>query len=550
MGQNICYNDQDLIGCKKNSMSNTIVLLTFYDLDSFAAHTLHAVLKNNNIDVQTIFFKSLNINGTADVPTRQELDILIKLIKDLDPILIGISFRSTFFKLAAKITAEIKATSDALVVWGGIHPTIRPQQCIEHADIVCIGEGENAIVELARKLIDHESIDNIQNLWINKNDQVVKNDLRPLIQDLDSLPFPDFSIANKFFVEGGIVDPLQPPTQRTDYSIMTSRGCPFRCTYCYNNVGQKIYEGKGKYVRRRSVGSVIKELVLAKEAFHNLRYVSFLDDIFTFDLNWIREFHSQYKQLIDLPFYCHIHPRFCDEEMVTLLKDAGCAGMTMGLQTGSEESRHNFFERYETNEQIIKSAQILARHKVATAYDLIMDNPLETDKHRRETFELLLKLPKPYRLSIHSLTHFPETKLTKLLLEKGIICANDVEDQKEKSYERWVPELDLDRDKDNLFWDNLYYLTQKHYLPKYFLVWLSHRKLLKTYPKLLTILLRLTSSSIYSLRNKSKLDTFRWLVLSLLKKPQLLFKKRSWLLVYSKIKTKLSLSKGAKQNAS
>lgn len=518
---------------------SNIILIAFYDLDSFAVRTLHAVLKEAGFNVHSIFLKNLNINSTINPPTEDEIAGLVKLIKKIEPSIIGISFRSTFFQLASKITDRIKKNLDVLVIWGGIHPTIRPEQCIELADIVCIGEGEGAIADLSTKLSRGEELDNIPNLWIKKENEIIKNDLRFLIQDLDLLPFPDFSIKNKYFIEDGNVLPLPPPSQRTDYPIMTSRGCPFSCTYCYNNIAKKINKNKGKYIRRRSVDSVIEELVQAKVNFKNLSYISFLDDLFTFDINWIKRFCEQYKKIVNLPFYCHIHPRFANEEMIRLLKYAGCAGMTMGIQTGSEESRHKWFERYETNDNIIKSAQILYKYRISCTYDLIMDNPFETDKNKRETFNLLLNLPRPFQLCIHSLTHFPETKLTKLLLEKGMISENDVEDQKEKSYKRWVPVLDLERDKEDLFWDNLYYLSQKRYVPKKFLVWLSNLSFFKSHPKPLTFLLRLTSFSIYTLRSDSKLDTIRWFLLTLFNKPYLLFKKRSWFFIWSRIKPRL-----------
>jgi anaerobic magnesium-protoporphyrin IX monomethyl ester cyclase len=516
----------------------SVVLITFYDLDSFAVHTLHAVLKKSGHDVHSIFFKTLNINSTANAPTEADISRLIQLISKLNPDIVGISFRSTFFKLAKTITEEIRKNLDALIVWGGIHPTIKPTQCIEIADIVCVGEGEGAIVELAKRLADENSIDDIKNLWIRKDGKIIKNDLRLLIQDLDSLPFPDFSIENKYFIENGSIESLIPPDKRTDYSIMTSRGCPFRCTYCYNNIAQEIYKDKGKYVRRRSVGNVIEELLQAKKNFKNLNYISFLDDLFTFDKKWVKEFSEQYKKSIHLAFYCHIHPKFADEEMIKVLKESGCAGITIGIQTGSENSRYKYFERYETNDQIVKATEILHKQGIDCTYDLIMDNPLETDQDKRETFNLLLRLPRPFKLCVHSLTHFPETKLTKILLEKKIITDNDVEDQKQKSYDRWVPALDLDRDKENMFWDNLYYLTQKKYVSAKFLVWLSDLKFLKMHPKPLTFFLRLTSFSIYTIRTGSKLDGLRWAVLTIINKPHLLFKKRSWFFLWSKIKSR------------
>ncbi len=519
-----------------------VVLITFYDLDSFALHTLHAVLKGAGFEAHSIFFKSSNINTTSNQPTEREVADLIRLIKDIDPLIVGISFRSTFFNLALSITREIKKNLGLPVIWGGTHPTIRPQQCIEFTDMVCVGEGEGAIVELCLRLSKNEPLDNIQNVWVNSGDKVVKNAPRFLIPDLDTLPFPDFSCENKHFIDNGNIAPIVLAPARTNYWVMTSRGCPFSCTYCYNSIGQKIYKEKGQYVRRRSVENVIKELTFAKRSFKNLRYISFLDDLFTFNLDWIRKFHGEYKKEVGLPFYCHIHPKFTGEEMIGLLKDAGCVGMTMGVQSGSSECRHKYYERYESNEDIIRAAKNLHKEKIKCTYDLIMDNPLETDTDKRETFNLLLSLPRPFDLHIHSLTHFPETRLTQLLLERKIITEDDVEDRKQKSYKRWTPILDLDRKREDLFWDNLYYLAQNKHLPKQLLIWLSNRSFLKKHPKPFTFLLRLTCHSIYSIRSGSALDTLRWSILTILSKPGVLFKKRSWFFIWSRIKIKLRLS--------
>lgn len=496
-----------------------VILIALYDLDSFSIRTLHAVLKEAGFNVNSIFFKRLNPNNTMEPSTSDEINALIKLIKEIEPILVGISVRSTLFKLTSKITEQIKKAVDTLVIWGGVHPTTRPTQSIESTDIVCIGEGEEAVVELATKLSKGEEIDNIQNLWIKKGDKIIRNELRPLIQNLNSIPFPDFSNEDKFLVENGNILPLPHPYRRTSYWIMTSRGCPFSCTYCCNNILRRIYKGKGKYVRRRSVENVIEELVHAKRRFENLTFVGFEDDVFTFDINWIRKFCDQYKKSVNIPFLCYCHPKAADEEIIQLLKDAGVMKMTMGMQTGSEEIRHKYFERYDTNEDIIRVARIFRKYKINCAYDIIMDNPLETEKDRRETLNLLLTLPRPFELHTHTLTHFPETNLTKLLLEKGMISENDVEDQKQESYERWTPTLDLRRDKENLFWDNLYYLAKKRCVPQGFVVWLSHSNFLKRHPKPLTLLLRLTSSYIYTIRRGSKIDKARFCLVYIITKP-------------------------------
>ncbi len=518
---------------------NTILLIALYDVNSFPVRTLHIVLKEAGFNVSSIFFKRLNPNNTMDFPTGDEINALIKLIKELEPTLVGISVRSTLFKLASRITEEIKKKLDTLVIWGGVHPTIRPTQSLEFADIACIGEGEEAIVELAAKLSRVEEVYSIQNLGIKKGNKIIKNDLRPLIQNLDSIPFPDFSNENKYLVENGNILPLPDPDQRTSYWIMTSRGCPFNCTYCSNNALRRTYKGKGEYVRRRTVENVMEELIQAKKIFKNLTFIFFFDDLFAFDINWIRKFCAQYKA-VNIPFFCFCHPKATNEEMVRLLKDAGVYNMQMGIQAGDEEIRHKYFKRYDTNDEIVKSAHILNKYKIHCSYDVIMDNPLETDENRRETFNLLLKLPRPFELHTHALTHFPETEFTNLLLEKKMISENEVEDQKQQSYERWAPTLDLGRNKENLFWDNLYYLVTKEHVPQRFVVWLSHINFLKNHPKPLTLLLRLTSSYIYTLRRGSKIDAMRRDLMSIISRPDLLFKKKAWIFLWTKIKEKMS----------
>jgi len=525
--------------------SNAIVLISLYDIDSFAIRTLHAVLKRAGFNVNSIFFKRENLNNTMNPPTGDEIKTLTKLVKEFKPLFVGISVRSTLFKLACEITKEIKKEVNTLVVFGGIHPTIRPEQCIRVADIVCIGEGEGLIVELAKRLSKGEKIDDIQSLWVKKEDKIIKNDVHPLTQELDSLPFPDFSNENKFFVEMGRVLPLIDPDLIATYSLMTSRGCPFSCTYCCNNTLRRIFKGKGKYVRRRTVENVIEELVQAIQMFKNLTYIAFFDDVFTFDIHWIRKFCAEYKHAVHLPFFFYCHPKVTNEEIMQLLKGTGAMNTTMGIQTGSEEVRHKYFERYDTSEEIIKASQILHKHKINCAYDVILDNPLETEEDKRETFNLLLRLPRPFSLHTHTLTHFPETKLTNLLLEKGIISANDVEDEKQTSYERWTPTLDLGRNKENLFWDNLYYLTQKKYIPKRFVNWLSHVNFLKRHPKPLTLLLRSMSPYIYTVRRGSKIDMIRWYLMSF---PHYFLQKKAWLLLWGKIKEKLYLISNPKSD--
>jgi radical SAM superfamily enzyme YgiQ (UPF0313 family) len=497
---------------------NNIVLISFYNLDSLSVRLLQAVLKRAGFSVHSIFFKQQTPACVLEAPTEEEIRALVDLVKKLKPRFVGLSVYSTVFKLASRITKEIKKELDVLVIWGGIHPTIKPDQCLGFCDIVCVGEGEEPIKELAAGLFLGKNIEDIKNLWIKKNDRIIKNDLRPLISDLDSLPFADFSDENKYFV-GGV------PLQRKVYPIITSRGCFFQCAYCCNNILKKIYHSKGNYVRRRSAENVISELIQAKKIFKNLKSITFHDDIFTFDKEWIKRFCQQYKTAIGLPFRYHCHPKVIDEEIIRLLKDAGCTAVIMGIQSGSEFFRHKYYERYDTNEEILKAAKMFWKYKIGAHYDVIMDNPLETEKNKRETLDLLLNLPKPFGLCTYSLTHFPETKLTNLLLAKEMISENDIEDQKQEELfdKHWRFRLDSRRRKDDLFWDNLYYLVQNKRVPRQVVIWLSHRKFLKRRPAILTFLLKSVAVDLFTVNTDSKIDILRRKLLLKIKQAALPF---------------------------
>ena len=126
-----------------------VVLIAMYDIDSFAVRTLHAVLARQGFPVHSIFFKQLNVNNTMDRETESEVQSLIGLLRRLNPILVGLSVRSTYFQLAACLSARIRHEIGCTVLWGGVHVTISPEECLDHADAICLGEGEEALVELA-----------------------------------------------------------------------------------------------------------------------------------------------------------------------------------------------------------------------------------------------------------------------------------------------------------------------------------------------------------------------------------------------------------------
>jgi radical SAM superfamily enzyme YgiQ (UPF0313 family) len=466
-----------------------IALVSLYDIGASGLRSLSSFLQLHGHQVSMIFFGEMgrthkefhqfskieysqNVAKWCDDRDKQEL---MRVLQKLNPDLIGISLRSAFVQTAIELTEGLKKNFSVPITWGGIHPTICPEESIQHTDIICRGEGEFPILALSNALAEGKDITAIPNLWVNKGDKAFKNDLQPL-NDLDSLPFPDFSEEGKYYI-------FSHPFNVKMYSIMTSRGCPFNCTFCCNTILKEVYEGKGKYVRRRSIDNVISELLFAKESY-NIAEVIFQDDIFVDDPKWLYPFLEEYKRKVNLPFACFLHSRFVSEPLIKSLKDAGLYTVDLGIQSGSEKIRRDVYHRRQSNEEILQSAQILNR-EIGVAYDIIIDNPFETKEDLIETINLLLNFPHPFRLHLITLIFFPKYPITLKAMEKGLIQKPNAD----VSAKEWLMVYKEERPKEK---QSLYLLiaaTQHASVPRDFISKTVKNRSLLNHPKKLFDLL-------------------------------------------------------------
>ncbi len=484
-----------------------VCIISLYSSSAIGPRYLVSVLRKQGFDVSMIFFKEKNIAlDLMELPIKKEYDLLIDLISDLDPNLIGISVRSPFFKIAGEITRRIQGKVNKPVIWGGTHPTVAPEQSILVADMLCLGEGEHALLELAQRLSKNQNTSDIQNLWVKKNGNIIKNPIRPLFENVDSLPFPDFTNKNKYFIEDESISDQDPGLQAFNLDVMTSRGCPYHCTYCSNSLFRKLYIGKGPLVRQRSVQNVLDEIKAHKEIFPKLKRVDFVDEVFSWDKEWVEEFVEYYKRDIALPFHCMQHPNMTNRDIMRMLKDAGLERVEIGIQTGSERVRKTIFERPVSDEKLIKTAQIMRELRIVPFYDIIVDNPFETSDDKKQGLDLLLKMSRPYYMHMFSLTYFPNTVLTKKALEAELISEDQVEGHASKSFDQFYVSLKHPRPALDLFWISLYSLTSKRFVPKRLIKFLSRIHSLERHPGLLV--------SFASLCNDIKLGLIavKWLL--------------------------------------
>jgi len=443
----------------------TIALISLYDVENNAVRSISATLRKSGYRAIEIYFKDW-VNNKLVWPRDTEIANLIALLQEEQVGIVGISLRaSAYFEVARFIIEKIKLSLSIPVLLGGVHPTSEPEKCIAIADIICRGESETAILELVKKISKGEKLNTIPNLWMRTDAGIQRNDVRPLISNLDSLPFFDYSNRDKYFIEGKRVSKEDPLLESPVISFRVSRGCFFNCSFCHNSVLRILYQRKGKFFRCKSVDSAIAELQEIKAKCKNLKKVRFDDEIFIFDQVWLEKFCEEYGKKIALPFECFIYPGKFDEALWVRLKKSGLKAVNIGVENSSEINRR-LYNRNFMSENILEISAILHKLKIEVHYQILLDDPVSSESDRRELFEFLMKLPRPLELYLFSLTLFPGSELTKKLLTEGIIKDSDVEGAAAKTFRQFRVDLNYPRSKEELFWASIYVLISKKFIPK------------------------------------------------------------------------------------
>ena len=321
---------------------------------------------------------------------------LLDFIASFQPQLIGCGFMSYEAPFAAYIGRSVKEQyPDIPFLVGGIHPTICPEECLDYADMACIGEGEETVLELARALETGGGTAHINNLVLKDGREIIKNPLRPLIDDLDRIPFPEHLPAHSHVFHGDKILAMDMKLFRQytrydgkAYNMITSRGCPFSCAYCCNSFLSRLYGTKK--IRKRSPGNVIAELCAVIKQFPDIILVNIHDDCFlAHSREWHEEFVRDYKKWVARPFIVRSTPLHLTEEKVQILKPAGLAWVTMGLQSGSERINREVYHRHVSNDKFLEATDIVRKHGISGYYDVILDNPFETEEDELQTLRVL-----------------------------------------------------------------------------------------------------------------------------------------------------------------
>ncbi len=371
------------------------------------------------------------------------LDQVVENCKGSD--LVGITLMTQYFDAAAQLTGVIKKRLGIPVIWGGIHPTVRPEECLSHADMVCVGEGEIALPELVGRMAAGESCDNVPGVWARKGDEIVDNGPAPLVEDLDSIPFPYYTFDSDMLLwEGKLIPftrealyrhlhlyfPALTDCRDVSYQLITTRGCPYSCSFCGESPLDELY-GKKKYVRRRSVDNLLGEIKWALDYIGPFGQICFCDDSFLArPIEEIRDFAERYKREIGLQFYCLVSPANVSVEKIRILVDAGLTIIGMGIQSGSDRLLREYNRgKFGSIKHVKEAIRILDMFsdRLTPYYDFIHEDPYETDEDLLQTVDLIASLPKKARIRAYSLVPYPATELYNKVKRDGLIKADHEE---------------------------------------------------------------------------------------------------------------------------
>lgn len=381
-------------------MKILFVILDYYKNERLGIQILSA------ISIQERFDRKLLILN------NQSTEETLKIVQDWQPDIVAYSAMTyEHFELQAFNRLLKQSGMKFISIFGGPHYTFNPEEINndKYIDVVCRGEGENAWRSFIRAVSTGEDYRNIEKLWVRDGEDVIENPVGELIENLDTVPYADRTLL--------YVDLEKDHAYGKSMAVMLSRGCPQKCSYCFNVQYNEMFDGSRIY-RYRSIDNVIDEIKELVDKY-KLEHITIFDDVFSyFPKKYMAEFCKKYKAEVNLPFAAQFRPESVKEEIVIMLRDAGLFIAPIGVESGNEEVAQGILQRGKvTNQDMINAFAILHKHGIRTwslnLMALPVDDPLTVDW---ETIDLNVKL-KPFWSQWNLLIPIPNTPIWHYMAE-------------------------------------------------------------------------------------------------------------------------------------
>lgn len=370
----------------------------------------------------------------SDTPGKS-LNILDAMIVEFQPQLIAFTAVFTQYPFVVTTALHIRTRGPRRqLILGGVHSTLNPDEVVQGPfDAICVGEGELPLVELIAQLEAGQLPHAIPNLWIRRPDGTVeKNAPRNFLTNLGEMPFPDRAIWHEWVLPG----------PRTDHALLSSRGCPYNCSYCSNHALRKV--ARGKYVRLRPPTDILAEIQQLKNSYPETKNVYLQSETIAIDFAWLKELTGQIKELNEsldrkIEFACNfrVARQFLTEELFGALENANVRTLEIGLESGSERIRRKILRRDYSNEEFFTAVALARHHGMSVNIYNMIGLPEETPADYELTVQVNNQV-NPDQTYSCIFFPYPGTDLFKTCKDNGLVS-----DLSEPSMERVQASLDF-----------------------------------------------------------------------------------------------------------
>lgn len=341
------------------------------------------------------------------VPLTMTAAQLVRAIDEHKPQIIGLSLTSRQWARAKALVPCLKQHLNIPVIAGGLQPTFSSDLVLNTPgfDYVCIGEGEQAMLEFVERIEQGQPVQGIKNIRA-RGDAMPK--LRPPFEPIDQLPTMARDMLGERY---GVVH------------VSTQRGCPYPCSYCAAATIANLYDGGYvSYGRRRSVENVLTELDEIRRQ-GDLNYVVFLDDTFTINHAWLHDFCPKYARQLRTPFSINARAETITPDLLALLAEAGCKHIVYGVESGSERVRRDILKRKIPNEQLVKAFRWSREAGIMVTANYMLGIPGERPEDIEQTLALHEEL-QPFDFGYFVYYPFPGTDLFRVCVQNGYLPDN------------------------------------------------------------------------------------------------------------------------------